>query len=241
MIHYHGFPVTPDPVAVEVAHAGHVLISWRYPGQLSLALELAQSFIFDNGAFSAWRDKTPVTNWAPFYGWVAQYMRHPGFDWAIIPDVIDGDEKDNDALLREWPHGNVRGAPVWHMHESIDRLVRLCNDYPRVCFGSSGDYASIGDAKWWDRINLAFSAICDENGHPIAKIHGLRMLNPKVFAKLPFSSADSSNIGRNVGMDDKWKKAYAPAGPMTKPARAKIMRQRTEAFNSAQRWTDPLF
>jgi len=43
---------------------------------------------------------------------VEEWRRHPGFDWAIIPDVIDGDEAANDALVTAWPFGMVVGVPV---------------------------------------------------------------------------------------------------------------------------------
>jgi hypothetical protein len=42
----------------------------------------------------------------------------PACDFAVVPDVIDGTEADNDALLTEWPLGWFFGAPVWHMHET---------------------------------------------------------------------------------------------------------------------------
>jgi hypothetical protein len=54
-------------------------------------------------------------------------MRAPNFDFAIIPDVIDGDEAANDALINLWPWIREKhmSAPVWHLHESLDRLMRL--------------------------------------------------------------------------------------------------------------------
>ena len=78
----------------------------------------------------------------------------------------------------------------------------------------------------------AMEAVCID-GMPIAKIHGLRMLNPEVFCHLPLSSADSTNIGRNVGIDQKWNGTYSPP---TKEARAIVMRKRIEHINGAQRW-----
>ncbi len=234
MIHYHGLPITPATVAIEAVTAGHAFVSFRHQQQLGLALEVCQSFAVDNGAFSAWSKGSPITDWSAFYAWVDGLRRHPSFDFAVIPDVIDGDESMNDALVDEWPHGKVVGAPVWHMHETISRLKRLCDQWPRVCIGSSGAYATVGTRKWWGRMEDAMDSICDSNGYPPAKLHGLRMLNPKVFQKIPFSSADSTNIGRNVGMDDKWKKTtYAPP---TKEARARLMRQRVEHYNGAQKW-----
>ncbi len=233
MIHYHGLPITPEPACYEAIVGGHAFVSFRHRQQIQLAKEICQSFAIDNGAFSAWKSGAPIADWSPFYEWVESLRRHPGFDFAVIPDVIDGDEDANDQLVMFWPFPTHIGAPVWHMHESIERLVRLCNEWPRVAFGSSGEYAVVGNAKWRKRMDEAFSAICVE-GEPIAKIHGLRMLNPAVFTKIPLASADSTNIGRNVGVDQNWRGTYQPAN---KVGRARVMRDRIEAFNSAPIWT----
>jgi hypothetical protein len=83
---------------------------------------------------------------------------------------------------------------------------------------------------WWNRIDEAMKVVCDCKGRPLVKLHGLRMLNPKVFTRLPFSSADSTNIGRNVGIDKHW--ARGNYLPPTKEARAQVMRLRIETFNS---------
>lgn len=229
MIHYHGTPIASSTVAAVALIAGHAFVSYAAPQQLGTAVEVCQSIALDNGAFSAWRKGEPIRNWAPFYDWAGDCQRLPLCDFAVIPDVIDGDEEANDRLLREWPLPRWFGAPVWHMHESLDRLMRLASEWPRVCIGSSGAYATIGTAAWWSRIIQAFAMICDNRGRPITKIHGLRMLNPKVFSRLPFASADSTNIGRNVGIDQAWKGTYPPP---TKEARAYVMRARIESFNA---------
>lgn len=233
MIPYHGLPIGSQTVALEAIGGGHAFVSHLAPHQIALALEVCQSIALDNGAFSAWKRGAPITDWRPFYAWVESLRRHPAFDFAVIPDVIDGDEAANDALLEEWPFDRVVGAPVWHMHESIDRLQRLARDWRRVCIGSSAAYSVVGSSLWWIRIHEAMHAICDERGYPICKLHGLRMLNVKVFSQLPFSSADSTNVGQNVGVDVKWKGTYLPP---TKEARARILRQRIESHNGAQRW-----
>ena len=234
MIHYHGLPITPDVAAIEAVNAGHAFVSFAHPGQLQLAIDAAQSFAIDNGAFSAWRAGRPVTDWSPFYEWASALKRVPSCDWAVIPDVIDGSEADNDALIAEWPLPRWFGVPVWHMHESMDRLARLCADWPRVAIGSSGEFAVIGSPSWWQRIGQAMRVICDDDGRPACKLHGLRMLDPAVFSRFPFASADSTNIGRNVGIDSRWTGAYTPP---TKAARAQLMRQRIEAVNAPARWS----
>ena len=119
------------------------------------------------------------------------------------------------------------------MHESITRLTWLARTFHRVCIGSSGQFADIGGPDWWGRMAEAMNAVCPD-GSPMCKLHGLRMLDPDVFTKLPFASADSTNIGRNIGIDNNWRNGNYP--PPTKEARAMVMRQRIEAHNSAQKW-----
>tara|TARA_R110001632_G_scaffold215943_1_gene343272 strand:+ start:506 stop:700 length:195 start_codon:yes stop_codon:yes gene_type:complete len=59
----------------------------------------------------------------------------------MMPDVIDGGEKENDKLLKEWPKElKGCGVPVWHMNESDERFIRLCSEYDRVAIGSCGEY-----------------------------------------------------------------------------------------------------
>lgn len=57
------------------------------------------------------------------------------------------------------------------------------------------------------------------------------MLNADIFRHIPLSSADSTNVARNVGIDKAWQKsAYAPA---SKETRAAVLVERIESFNSA--------
>ena len=80
---------------------------------------IGQSVMLDNGAFSAWTEGR-ATNWAAFYEWIDEWLPYPT-TWAVIPDVIDGGAEAQDRLISEWPYG-IKGSPVWHMDEPIDRL-----------------------------------------------------------------------------------------------------------------------
>jgi len=234
MIHYHGLPITPATVAMHTLQAGHGFVSFAHPDQLSIAVEVCQSFAIDNGAFSAWKSGNPIKDWTGFYDWALQVKKIPSCDFAVIPDVIDGNEADNDGLLRDCPLPAWFGAPVWHMHESLERLEQLANTYVRVCIGSSGEFATVGTSAWWTKMGQAMRLLCDDSGKPCCKLHGLRMLDPAIFTKLPFSSADSTNIARNVGIDGKWKHGNYP--PPTKEARGQVMRARIEAHNAPSKW-----
>lgn len=231
MIHYHGGPITPDTCAIKAWKGRHAFISYANAGQLALASEITQSFALDNGAFTFWKTGRPI-DWAGYYQFVEKWKHHPRFDFAIIPDVIDGGEKGNDELLAAWPHGKFVGVPVWHMNESDDRFIRLSGIYPRVAIGSCGEYDIKYPTKCVQRLKDVIRHVVDASGYPMAKIHMLRGLNQAVFKHLPFSSADSTNVARNIGLDSAWKGTYQP---QSKETRAAVLVERIEAVNSASR------
>lgn len=228
MIHYHGTPIGGSRQDVARFLVGrHALVPFPRRDDMGIVAEACQSFVFDNGAFSVWK-RGEVLDVPGYTNWCDEWHKHPGFDWALIPDAIEGDEADNDALLAEWP-AHIRGVPVYHMHESLDRAARLADTYPIVALGSSGAWPTPGTASWWDRMVAVMCAMCDDRGRPRCRLHGLRMLNPKVFTRLPLSSADSTNAAVNCGAVTRFG-MYVPA---TSSQRAAVIADRIEAHNSA--------
>jgi hypothetical protein len=198
------------------------MISFARNEQIGIAAEHASSFALDNGAFSLWRAGQHSPTWDSYYRWVEAWRNHPGFDFAIIPDVIDGSEEENDDLLAEWPF--FYGVPVYHLHESLDRLVRLATSYSRIALRSSGPYRCTCTLRWWDRMQQIIAMVCGEDNLPTVKLHGLRMLAPAIIEHIPLSSADSAMVARNVNRDSKW----GTFAPRTKAARAISLRDRIE-------------
>jgi hypothetical protein len=195
VIHYHGTPITPRARLLDLV-GRHFCVSFARPDSLSACLEIGQSVMLDNGAFSAWRRGGEV-NIDAYARWVSPLLDRRE-NWCVIPDVIDGTGEDNDALLSSWSQLGVprsQCAPVWHMHESIDRLVRLCAGYNRVCIGSSGEYATIGDTRWHRRMRETMDRLCG-NGPPPCWLHMLRGLS-LAGSEYPFASADSTNVAQN--------------------------------------------
>lgn len=231
VIHYHGTPIggTRQDVA-RFLMGRHALVPFPRRDDMGAVAEVCQSFVFDNGAFTVWKQGGQL-DVPGFVSWCDEWHRHPGFDWALIPDVIEGDEASNDALVADWP-SHIRGAPVWHMHESIDRLVRLGNEWGTVALGSSGQWATPGTTEWWWRMADAMNELCDEHGRPPCRLHGLRMLDPAIFSKLPLSSADSTNAAVNCGSVGR----FGMYCPPTAAQRAAVIAERIEANNSSHVW-----
>jgi len=233
MIAYHGTPIWPVEAAVKVLCGRHAFVSFAHADQLDIVRYQCSSFALDNGAFSHWKKGTPIKDWSSYYEWAGGLADLPSCEFAVIPDVIDGTERDNDRLIEQWPLSRFFGVPVWHMHERPDRLIQLVNQWPRVAIGSSGEYQMPGSKLWWARMDQAMRVACDDRGAPRAKIHGLRMLSSKLVRHLPFSSADSTNIAANIGIDSKWRGTYQP---MTKIGRALCMADRIESVYPPERW-----
>ncbi len=239
MIVYHGTPFGGDKQGVtRFLSNRHALIPFPRQEDLATALDVCQTVVVDNGAFSAWQKGEPVEDWSGYYEWCLSLYRHPAFAWAIIPDVIDGDEQQNDELLAEWPDGlDGYGVPVWHLHESIDRLERLCRNYQRVCLGSSGKYSTPGTPAWWSKIREAMDAICDEHGRPIARLHGLRMAAAEYVCRIPFASVDSTNVAQNSSLIPRFGMYPAPS----RWQRAEVIAARMEAFETTPAWNRKLW
>lgn len=234
MIHFHGTPIGgPRIDSARFLKGRHALVPFTYQQDLGIVAEVCQSFVFDNGAFSVWKRGLEL-DIPGYYSWVRDWRKHPGFQWALIPDVIDGDETTNDALITAWEDAGLAiwGVPVWHLHESVERLERLCEKWPTVAIGSSGKWATPGTKPWWKRISEVMEAICDDAGLPATKLHGLRMLDPEIFSRLPLTSADSTNAGMNSGSLSR----FGQYTPPTAGQRAEVIAERIESWNSSPIW-----
>ncbi len=236
MIHYHGTPIGGRRVdAAQFLMGRHALVSFYRPDDLPVVLECCKSFVLDNGAFSHWKAGKGDIDFLAYQEWAESVCLHPGFEWCLIPDKIDGEEEENAELVKRWVRSGTRaeGVPVWHLHESLEYLNYLVSNFKRVALGSSGQWATPGTADWWERISVAMLVACDPLGRPRCKLHGLRMLNPRVFTRLPLASADSTNAAVNCGS----KKRFGMYLPPTAAQRAAVIAERIEQHNSAPIWS----
>jgi len=191
MIHYHGTPITPISALYELS-GRHFCVSHIRPDDVKRCHVIGQSVMLDNGAFSKWKSGKE-TNWIDYYEWCDKWLDYPT-TWAVIPDVIDAGTQEQDALIREWPHGQ-RGAPVWHMDEPINRLLDLCDNWQRVCVGSTDEFRVVLSPAWCARIDEAFNEVSKRH----KRLPWLHMLRGMQLSgrHWPFASVDSTDIAQN--------------------------------------------
>jgi hypothetical protein len=213
-LHYHGTPITPGSV-LETLAGRCFCVSYAAPNQVEKCHQIGQSVMLDNGAFSFWRSGLQ-TSWHGYYAWAERWLDHRT-TWAIIPDVIDGTAEDNDLLIAQYPRSLFsQSAPVYHMHEPLDRLAYLCQAWERVCIGSSGQYAVVGSPSWHRRMEAAFNRVAP-NGKPpyLHMLRGMALSD----GPYPFASVDSSDVAQNhhrpqntaLRMASRWDAMQTPA------------------------------
>lgn len=216
VIHYHGTPITPRKALLEMT-GRHFCVSFARPDDLRECLRIGQSLMLDNGAFTAFTKGKPM-DVTGYIAWCDQHLVHP--HWAVIPDVIDGTKEQQRACIAGWPFPAELSAPVWHLGLSLDWLLELADNWPRICLGSSGQYWQVGSPSWARRMNEAFDALCSKRRH-MPWMHGLRMLG-QCDGPWPLASADSTTVARNH---------------KTSRICPELMAARIDAKQPAPRWT----
>lgn len=201
-----GTPVTPKRLLSTLAGASFC-VSFADPRDLDRCINLVgddEILILDNGAFTHWRQGRGAIDRAAFWKWANAAQARCPQAVAVIPDVIEGSERDNLlelswALregLAEFPD---RCMAIWHLNESLEQLAvlsRLCNF---VGFGSCSEYdVQRHRTKYLERIREG-SAVVDRVELEFDRrpwLHLMRGLG--VFAQLTrFESADSTNVAVN--------------------------------------------
>lgn len=169
----------------------HICVSYARPDDEKWALQSAQSIMWDNGAFSA-RNSPKGFDHAEFAKWVEPRLAHP--HWAVVPDVIGGLVEQQRSLIAQWPHPKNLSAPVWHMNLSIDWLLELADEWPRICFGSAAQYWQVGSDAWRGRADQAFNEMERRGFRPwVHMLRGMDLCGDV----WPFASADSCNVAVN--------------------------------------------
>lgn len=201
----HGTPITPKRLLAQLA--GHSFcVSYAYPGQLHDVGPMVPKdgiLLLDNGAFTTWRQGREFDE-IGFWKWAnAAQALYPNAV-AVIPDKIEGSERDNLLLASRAIRGGLAQFPercmfVWHTNDSMEQLKKACLVFNFLAIGSCAEHDI--QRHWPEfsaRIKKASAAIdaVEVTAGRRPWIHVMRGLG-KAHKFLRFDSADSSNIARN--------------------------------------------
>lgn len=230
---YHGTPLTPRSALLDICPGRAMCISFYSPQDVEAAETISPYIMYDNGAFSFWKQAqrsgeewASDRDWSPYYEWLEVRLFHPG-RWAVIPDMPGAPSQINDTLLPEWPFGQ-KGAPLWHMDGPIERLLRLCDRYDRVCMGWVGPGKGIDCPAYHQRMEEVSRAL--GNRWPV--LHMMR--GTAVAYDYPFYSADSTSLAQNgwrydtpLYTEEKWKGRKTYAEKLENPdwSRSRVLRR----------------
>jgi len=172
MIFYHGTPIGGSYRDAEYFLTGRAaLVPYLAPLHMDIVRNVCTRFVLDNSAFTAWKQNIAI-DFDKYGQWVETFTADEKFDWCIIPDVIGGSEEANDDLVRAWDD-KIPGVPVFHLHQDPKRFFRLAERFPIIGIGGSHIFPNLGSRSWWTRMTELMDTICDDQGQPPAKIHGL--------------------------------------------------------------------
>ena len=106
---------------------------------------------------------------------------------------------------------------MWHMDEPVQRLLSLCEDWPRVCVGSTAEFSQVLSTAWCFRMDEAWNAV-DATFGRLPNLHMLRgmQLSGKHW---PFASVDSTDVAQNhhlshktaIKMANRWDAMQTPS------------------------------
>jgi hypothetical protein len=205
----YGLPLNPRPLLEQLNGAGFC-VSYatrdKLGSQLDDAIRLTgknRVLLVDNGAFSMHKQGVSARDESyqdAYEAWAMDILDRCPNAVAVIPDVIGGSEQENAELTLTTMLPTDRCMAIWHMHESIEYLLYLCQSFGYVGVGSSGQYWKVGTPEWHARITEMFQAIDQweaTSGDIRPRLHLMRAQSQAHL--YPFDTSDSTNVAVNHG------------------------------------------
>lgn len=144
----------------------------------------------DSGAFSAWSKGKEIS--------LEAYMRFIDEHKELVEvycnlDVIGDDEATwrNQEIMEKEGYSPL---PVFHLEEAIKQnfhYLHRCLEYPYFCLGGMAKGYTTNQRQFF--MDRCWKIICDPDGWPKAKVHGLGMAAPRLMIRYPWYSVDTTS------------------------------------------------
>lgn len=161
------------------------------------------TLLLDSGAFSAWNNKTEVK----LNDYVAFIKEHKEMVWEYINlDTIPPDwsaaetekaAKDSYRKLQLMKDKGLNPIPVLRQGDRLHWLEQMLKDGERyICLSTKKDLFAKGQRTWLDEM---FSILCNKDGQPLVKVHGLGIGLATWLTRYPFFSVDFTTWSLTAG------------------------------------------
>lgn len=145
-------------------------------------------YILDSGAFSAYTKGVTID----IDAYCDFIKEHEDFiDHYIVLDVIGCAEKslENQKYME---NRGLKPLPVFHQGDNWSYLEHYIKNYEYVCI-SPLSYSAGGESMvtWLDKVFSEY--ICDKDGYPKVKTHGLGLTTVNMLIRYPWYSVDSAS------------------------------------------------
>lgn len=157
--------------------------------------------LLDNACYEAWHQGVALTDayHDRYLDWAAQILAAHPRAYALVPDVIAGDEVSNLTLAIEAVSHAFADAsrfiPVWHPHESLDQVAEyLSLGFEVIAVGSSPLFNEPGSRDWAAVVAAAADVLIEHNQHSGFAAKLTVISSPSQPAFLNESTADACRI-----------------------------------------------
>jgi len=149
-------------------------------------LEAGVEVALDSGAYTAWRQGTPIV--------IDDYIEYlhankEKFSWFANLDIIRDPvgTLDNQRIMER---AGLFPVPCFHRYEDLSFLRKYIDKYEYIALGGMmGGGNQSGSQAYFDSV---FDLVCGDNGIPRVKIHGFGVTRSELMARYPWYSVDSS-------------------------------------------------
>lgn len=146
-------------------------------------------FMLDSGAYSAYTKGVTIDidDYCDFI------VKHKDvIDHYIVLDVIGDAEKTLEAQKYMESKG-LMPLPAFHQGSDFKYLDYYVENYDYICISPSPLAYSAGGSKMVNWLDKCFADhVCDENGYPKCKVHGLGLTTVSMLLRYPWYSVDSA-------------------------------------------------
>jgi hypothetical protein len=192
-----------------------------HPNERPIMAKRLVDLMLDSGAFTMW-NRGITLNVRDYIAWLID--RRDLFYSYVVLDIIPGKfgsklsgrevarsakgTYDNQRKMKE---RGLNPIPVFHQGEPFSWLERYMDDgEPYIGVGTNKATPEEDQTRWLDKI---FTALTDNRGNPLVKVHGFGITRPSLMMRYPWFSTDSTTWALTPSFGQLWIPVFKDGKP----------------------------